>query len=394
MYSHNLRLYYLVHNLLVILLVSATQIYSGEWQLSGDKEALVQIAKDMDKYNRLNWITNSAQNDNENNNDAWSLVIWGAGENKDRVIAISRDKYSDWKTTLFGYSTAFESLTKLTRLEISNNEIDINNLAPLRQLVVLDLGFNNISDISCLKEHYNLQELSLAGNQLTDLSPLGNLHSLRRLNLAGNRIKDIQALGSLVNLEELNLADNIIEDISVLNYLPNLQKINLDKNEITRIPILTNLPAYALIYLRNNRITDLSGLESINDYSMVFLEGNKLRLSQVYEYMHRRKIGIGTQKDVAIPSFFPPLCVGRKYDIKTEYIIGGKITKIHVYDEDGIPATEQFDYVIDSDGMLEFLESGKYQVKMTNESVYSKVTIPERVIKGPAESITEYFYVK
>ena len=85
------------------------------------------------------------------------------------------------------------------------------DLAPLfkycRHLKALDLGHNNLQDLSLLGTLSELQVLILADNQwLKDISPLANLTELRYLELfADMRIADLSPLRSLTKLEDVNL---------------------------------------------------------------------------------------------------------------------------------------------------------------------------------------------
>jgi internalin A len=97
----------------------------------------------------------------------------------------------------------------------------------------LYLDYNNISDISLLKNLTDLKYLSIQGNNISDLSPLRNLN-LRHLNLSNNNITDISPLKNLLNLEELDLSNNNITDISSLKNLKKLEHLNLMYNPIKK----------------------------------------------------------------------------------------------------------------------------------------------------------------
>jgi len=59
----------------------------------------------------------------------------------------------------------------ITQLDLGNNQIsDISILKELTNLIKLDLGNNQISDISILKELINLNFLTLSYNQISDVS--------------------------------------------------------------------------------------------------------------------------------------------------------------------------------------------------------------------------------
>ncbi len=103
-------------------------------------------------------------------------------------------------------------------------------MAPLfkycRHMKALDLGHNNLTDLSLLGTMNELQVLILADNPLLrDVSPLAELTELRYLELFScNRISDFSFLRSLTKLEDVNLCHNyLLTDPSVFDGLENLK---------------------------------------------------------------------------------------------------------------------------------------------------------------------------
>jgi len=129
--------------------------------------------------------------------------------------------------------SALAGLTKLTYLDLRFNE-EISDISPLfdtdtqsglTDLTYLDLGYNNISDISALAGLTSLTTLSLDGCQidnddlttLYDTATQSGLTILTELSLWDNQISDISALAGLTDLTGLNLGMNDIDDISPLH---------------------------------------------------------------------------------------------------------------------------------------------------------------------------------
>ena len=127
----------------------------------------------------------------------------------------------------------------------------------LSSMTELDLGSNQITDISFLGSFTNLTTLSLKNNQITDISSLGSLTNLTKLNLQSNQISDISILGSLTNLTTLHLNHNQISDISFLGSLTNLTALYFNDNQITDISALRALTNLTTLHLYNNQITAL-----------------------------------------------------------------------------------------------------------------------------------------
>ena len=103
-------------------------------------------------------------------------------------------------------------------------------LAPLfkycRHLKALDLGHNNLQDLSLLGTLTELQVLILADNPwLRDISPLANLTDLRYLELfTCTRITDLNPLRALTKLEDVNLChQSMLTDPTIFDDMPNLK---------------------------------------------------------------------------------------------------------------------------------------------------------------------------
>jgi internalin A len=169
------------------------------------------------------------------------------------------------------------SFTNLTTLSLKNNQItDISSLGSLTNLTKLNLQSNQISDISILGSLTNLTKLNLQSNQISDISILGSLTNLTKLNLQSNQISDFSILGSLTNVTTLDLGGNEITDISILGSLTNLTTLDLGGNEITDISILGSLTNLTTLSLNENKITDISILGSLTNLTTLSLGGNKI----------------------------------------------------------------------------------------------------------------------
>ena len=81
----------------------------------------------------------------------------------------------------------------------------------------------------------NIRILNIWGNQISDISILSSFPSLEKINLNSNQIEDISALKNLTNIRELYLKENQIKDWNQIEYLKNnkkLEKLNLINNPI------------------------------------------------------------------------------------------------------------------------------------------------------------------
>jgi leucine rich repeat protein len=103
-------------------------------------------------------------------------------------------------------------------------EITYSDLLTIRDLSLTWYSEINLVDI---KEMKNLVTLDLSYNQISDITPLSGLKKLKTLNLFSNKISSIDALAGLTELEEVNLGENLFSDISPLKGLTGLKKLNL-----------------------------------------------------------------------------------------------------------------------------------------------------------------------
>ena len=106
---------------------------------------------------------------------------------------------------------------------------DVNFLAYLPQLRILDISLCDLTDISVVANLPELEFLELNYNYLTDISPIATLKKLKYLNLNNNNITSYDALLDLPVLERLwiscsGLSDQQLEDMSaaLMAKLPNL----------------------------------------------------------------------------------------------------------------------------------------------------------------------------
>ena len=130
----------------------------------------------------------------------------------------------------------------------------------LTHLEVLDLGGNQINNITAVRNLTDLTSLSMWNNQITDITPIGNLTHLEVLDLGGNQINNITAVRNLTHLIELFVNDNQITDITALKDLTNLKVLVLKHNQITDVNPLVGLVNLEKLYLAGNPIEDFSPL--------------------------------------------------------------------------------------------------------------------------------------
>ena len=147
-----------------------------------------------------------------------ALLMVGCGEEVQKEVVV--DKWAEWEANPEPYG-GLEVLAKIkkakesgaTKLQLGSNEItDVTPLEGLTNLERLNLGYNQITDISSLKGSTKLEKLGLWDNEITDVSPLAGLTNLEELALHGNQITDVSPLAGLTKLHTLILWDNPIPE--------------------------------------------------------------------------------------------------------------------------------------------------------------------------------------
>ena len=175
--------------------------------------------------------------------------------------------------------TGLEFATNLIELEFGKNQIsDVTPLKNLINLTHLSLGINQISDVTPLKNLTKLTHLSLGINQISDATPLKNLTNLIELDLLSNRISDVTPLKNLTKLTYLSLRDNQISDATPLKNLANLTYLSLRNNQqISDVSPLKNLVKLTYLNLDfNYKIIDVSPLKNLINLRYLSLDDNRI----------------------------------------------------------------------------------------------------------------------
>lgn len=160
--------------------------------------------------------------------------------------------------------TPLTELNKLIDLAVNNNLITKlpDQIGNMKQLKVLWLSNNKISDITPLNNLTNLEMLLLECNNITDISPLEGLSSLRTLSVSFNKINNINELANCDNMTQLYMEYCGIVDCTPLSNLKKLRCLDLSNNEITNISPLGMLQQLEELFLKNNMISE-DGINTI-----------------------------------------------------------------------------------------------------------------------------------
>ena len=176
--------------------------------------------------------------------------------------------------------TGIECLNNLTALALAANPLEnIQGLAGLTRLMLLDLYATDISDIAPIAELSHLVELHLAGNNIVDIRALRGLTELTNLSLSFNPIEDISALSNLRQLTSLDLTTHVLVDIRPLSELTEMTYLLLSFNRIRDISPLARMTQLEELLIVDNCISDISPLvdnEGLSGGDWVLISDNPL----------------------------------------------------------------------------------------------------------------------
>lgn len=167
-------------------------------------------------------------------------------------------------------------------LNASNNKISQNFGIP-RGVQYLDLSRNKFSNISAKFDAFkNLQVLNLSHNHITDLRCLKELKNLTSLNLSYNAVESIEFLNNFKMLHYLNLSNNKLKgvvDFSEFS-LWFLEDLIIDNNEIEGLINICELSQLINISANNNRLSKFQ----------YYKETPRFRLDELEPHLSLRRI--------------------------------------------------------------------------------------------------------
>lgn len=166
----------------------------------------------------------------------------------------------------------FEGLDALKVLDLSRNEltsmyIKRDSFAGLKELVILNLGFNRLSKIDhhVFRNLYKLKSLNLQHNSIEMINDnvFSDLKELQVLSLSYNKLKIIERnyFSELYVLNQLFLESNQIEEINdrAFENLTQLSDLNLNDNKLNEIPLgMKNLRFLISLDLGKNKIVHIN----------------------------------------------------------------------------------------------------------------------------------------
>lgn len=142
----------------------------------------------------------------------------------------------DWSVQIGTYRIRTDATAFSTLKGRQEPRFTAKDMAPLKyctQLEAIDLGHNNVSDLSFLTQWPHLKILIIIDSKkpVTDLTPLAELNELEYVELFMQGITDLTPLANKPKLLDLNLCHNSVTDLTPLYSDTSLERLWISYNK-------------------------------------------------------------------------------------------------------------------------------------------------------------------
>lgn len=181
-----------------------------------------------------------------------------------------------------------ENADKVKYLKNAHMIMNINNSA-IKNIDVLDLSVEEITDLSGLENFTGLINLNLSGNLITTIDELQYCTKMTNLNVANNKIGDNNnAIKNMTKLEVLDLANTEMTQINSLKTLIEywttkkkftLTSLNLSGNKFSNTDIkgIEKISTLNTLKIANNNLTEIEDFEPLkNTISILDVSQNQI----------------------------------------------------------------------------------------------------------------------
>ncbi len=162
-----------------------------------------------------------------------------------------------------GKASAAERRTAVVMKEAVHVDDCDGAWAALKERRELDLSMKDITTLAPLVG-LDLVVLDVAFNKIADLTPLSSLKRLRKLNIHSLKSPSLAALAPLQDLEELDATARAVTNVDVIAALPKLRVLHMDYAQVTDLSPLANATSLRELWIGENpKLTDLSPLSAL-----------------------------------------------------------------------------------------------------------------------------------
>ena len=182
----------------------------------------------------------------------------------------------------------FSELENLQYLNLKKNKIfTLEPFRKLTKMVILNVAFNNFTDVSPIRDMTEIRRLYLNENPgVQDISSLTNFPNLELIDLSGVRVRDISALSTYKKMKRLDMNNNIvISDLSPLTPLKNLAEVYINKNyKVSDLSPLRNKEKMRILRCNNiSIISDISPMKRKTGIAEIAMQSTNVPCFQIPE---------------------------------------------------------------------------------------------------------------
>lgn len=244
-----------------------------ELELGFDPQLWIDGYADADGDDAPNWLELAEGSDHQDSNSRprrTSDVSFSDGRlascvssRNEQFAGLIRELRCDSRGV--GSLGGIEALTNLRVLQLGWNELtNIGHIATLVNLEELDVRSNDIVSLSPLADLAKLEELRVGDNRNADPGSLPNLPRLTFLEFNSADITTVDAFAQLTQLRHLDLNWNRIVDIAPLASLSSLRDLRINGNAIRSLDPVAGLEDLETLHARDNPLTSASAIQGLD----------------------------------------------------------------------------------------------------------------------------------
>lgn len=197
------------------------------------------------------------------------------------VLDISHIKISEIKPLRYA-----KNLGKL--VATSTPISDITSLQYFEKLTHLDLSQTELLDISILERLRKLEYLDLSHTSVFMFEPIQHLSSLVEINLSGTAFSDPTLLSGNVSLEKVDLSRTSIGELEPFKGLKEVWQLDVSETGIGDINSLEGHPALEVLFINRTSVNDLEPLINNHNLKKVYADFTGITAQMASAFMAKK----------------------------------------------------------------------------------------------------------
>lgn len=207
----------------------------------------------------------------------------------ENVYYVLKNYYSSYKYPI----TSDDSTSYLSIVDL------IDNMNTISTIYLSNLKLNN-EDVKQLSKFSfpNISALDLSNNYLTNIDAISKYNNVKSLDISYNEISDISVVKNFTNLIELNADQNYINNVDCLTLLPDLKNLFFSYNKISGHNLLNdkNYTTFRLNYQDLKYDTKLSSENYYVEYPNIILRSKDVN-DKLYSSDNIKYVGCKESND-------------------------------------------------------------------------------------------------